>query len=48
MQSVYEALTVLVTKEEEWVEGNRIMRNSRWKGTRGKGRGKGEDGKREN
>jgi len=28
--------------------GNRIMRNSRWKGTRDKGRGKGEDGKRAN
>jgi len=27
------------------MEGNRIMRNSRWKGTRDKGRGKGEDGK---
>ena len=33
---------------EEWVEGSRIMRNSRWKGTRDKGRGKGEDGKRAN
>jgi hypothetical protein len=30
------------------VEGNRIMRNSKWKGTRDKGRGKGEAGKRTN
>lgn len=48
LQSLNETLTVLVEKWEEWVEGNRIMRNSRWKGTRGKERGKGEDGKRAN